>query len=86
MTDTGATDFHCLAIVAPGTPNTTTSPGEPGDENSNLYFTVVYEWNEPSIRAGSKEHRDWEASHVRPEELVESAIRITRRLVDEGRL
>ena len=79
MTDTGATDFHCLAIVAP-------DPSSTSDENSNLYFTVVYEWNERSIQAGSKAHQDWAASHVRPEELVESAIRITRRLVGEGKL
>ena len=85
MTDTGATDFHCLAIVAPG-PSNPTSSHDSDDENSNLYFTVVYEWNEPDINAGSKEHKDWAASHVRPEELVESVMRITRGLVGEGRL
>ena len=75
MIDTGKTDFHCLAIVAPG-------PG--GDED--LYYTVVYEWNEKGMQRGSKEHEEIMKSHVLPKELVRNAIETTRRMVRNGEL
>ena len=75
MIDTGKTDFHCLAIVAQG-------PG--GD--TDLYYTVVYEWNEKGLQKGSKEHEEKMGSHVHPKELVRNAIDNTRKMVKEGRL
>ena len=75
MIDTGKTDFHCLAIVAQG----------PGGEE-DLYYTVVYEWNEKGMQRGSMEHEDIMKSHVLPKELVRNAIEITRRMVRDGEL
>lgn len=75
MIDTGETDFHCLAIVA---------QGSGGD--TDLYYTVVYEWNEKDMQRGSAEHEEKMSSHVRPEELVRNTIENTRRMVKNGDL
>lgn len=69
------TDFHCIGIIAQG----------PGGEQ-DLYFTLVYEWNEKGTAKGSAEHEELKQGNHDPKDYVLAFIEHARKLVKNGEL
>lgn len=73
--DDGLTDFHTIGIIAQG-PN--------GD--TDLYYTLVYEWNEKGTQRGSPEHEEMMKNNVRPRDWAKATVENTRKMVANGEL
>ncbi|KAL8782950.1 MAG: hypothetical protein Q9195_009523 [Heterodermia aff. obscurata] len=68
-------NFHIIGII---------SQGSGGD--TDLYYTVIYEWNEKEIEKGSAQHEELKTGNIHPSGQAKDTIDHTRRLVKNGEL
>ncbi|KAL9067934.1 MAG: hypothetical protein Q9161_006553 [Pseudevernia consocians] len=74
-TDTNTSDFQCIGIIAQG----------PGGEK-DLYYTVVYEWNEKGVQKGSAEHEEKKTNNLHPRDLATTTVERIRQMVKDDEL
>ena len=68
-------NIHIIGII---------SQGSGGD--TDLYYTVIYEWTEKDVEKGSAQHEEMKKGNYHPSGQVKDTIDWTRKLIQKGEL